>query len=174
MFLKEKLKNFVAQLSDDEIDEQIENILEWAKIYKDLLQDEKQRRQRHLSSHFPVEQTYKIDCAREYEETVEELGFDADFDLSETIDYNLAQIIQQKTARLSIEETEKRLDKLKSISDTDLSDIEKTQLLYEIETCELHLYELTGVSEDVDCPSCGANLEDGAKFCSNCGLKLIL
>ena len=36
MFLKEKLRNLVSQLSDDEVDEQLENIFEWAKIYKDM------------------------------------------------------------------------------------------------------------------------------------------
>lgn len=163
--------NFVFQLSDVEIEEQIENIFEWAKIYKDLLEEEKQRRQQCSVRNSSVEQAYNFNC--DYEENTEEVDINADFELSETIDYNLAQMINTKISLLSADETENRLIKLCAISLDDLSDAEKAQLLYEIEACELHLYELVGPdSDEFICPSCGIVLEEGARFCGKCGYRI--
>ena len=169
--MKKKLMNFVLQLSDVEIEEQLENIFEWAKIYKDLLEKEKQRRQQYSTRDSSVEQSYNFNC--DYEENAEEFDVDEDFEVSETIDYNLAQMINAKISLLSAEETESRLSKLQTVPLADLSGIEKAQLLYEIEACELHLYELVGPdSDEFICPSCGIVLEEGARFCGKCGYRI--
>ena len=82
-------------------------------------------------------------------------------------------MINAKISLLSAEETENRLSKLQTVSFSDLSDAEKAQLLYEIEACELHLYELVGRDrEEFICPSCGATIEEGARFCGKCGYKI--
>lgn len=169
--MKSKIKEFIISLSDLEIEEQLENIFEWAKIYKDLLEEEKQRRQQYSTRDSSIEQSYNFNC--DYEENAEEFDVDEDFEVSETMDYNLAQMINAKISLLSAEKTEERLSKLQIVPLDDLSDEEKAQLSYEIEVCELHLFELVGMDRDeFVSPSCGIALEEGARFCGKCGYKI--
>jgi predicted amidophosphoribosyltransferase len=51
---------------------------------------------------------------------------------------------------------------------------ELAHLQFEIETCELHLFELTGETPEgrLVCPSCGSGLKANAKFCGKCGASI--
>lgn len=140
-----KVCKMISALSDDEVVAQIDNILEWAERYKKLLADELLQRG-HTEQPVHDESAVQVD-----KYTDEDDGFCTDEDLSrsafvvdETIDYNLAQMIQQKVAAFSIAETEEALQKLRSIPEYRLSEDEQAQLHYEIDTCEIHLFELTG------------------------------
>ena len=83
-------------------------------------------------------------------------------------------MIQQKVSSFSAQKTREQLEKLKQIPIHTLTPEDLAQLQYEIETCELHLYELTGETADGNnvCPSCGTELEAHAKFCGKCGTAI--
>ncbi len=42
--IKDKLAEFVSQLTDEEIEEQLENIFQWAQIYQNMLEKEQKTR----------------------------------------------------------------------------------------------------------------------------------
>jgi len=90
------------------------------------------------------------------------------------VDYELAQMVQLKVSSFSAQKTREQLEKLKQIPMHTLSPEDLAQLQYEIETCELHLYELTGETADGNnvCPSCVTELEAHAKFCGKCGTAI--
>lgn len=87
-----------------------------------------------------------------------------------TVDYECAQMIQQKVSTFSVQKTKEQLEKLKQTPTHTLSLEDFAQLQYETGMCELHLYELTGEIVDGNniCLSCGAKLEAHAKFCGKC------
>ncbi len=175
--MKNKLKRFVASLSDAEIREQLADIFEWAKVYKELLESEQRDRLRSPAvsvSHYNNSSLSSF----EDEDYTEDEGYIEDEyiqdDVAEiTVDFHIAQSVQQKVSQMSVEETEMNLTKLRNVSEANLSADELALLHYEIDTCELHLFELTGkVDDESTCPSCGSVLEDGAKFCGKCGYRL--
>ncbi len=176
--MKKKFKAFVSQLSDDEINEQLENIFEWAKLYKDLLEEEKRKRRNSPIGSVYIGKLgfddYEPDFDEfEDEENVEEY-VEEYVELSQTIDFNLAQVIHQKVSLLSEDETKERLAKLKSVYTGNLSNEEKAQLLYEIEECELHLFDFTEDNENIVCSRCGNVIDENAKFCGVCGNKITM
>lgn len=140
-----KMREMVSALSDDEISIQIENVVAWAEQYKELLVNELLQRGHEVPD-------VQDDSAGQYDEyTDDEDKFYSDENaahteivVDETIDYNLAQMIQQKVAAFSVEETKEALQKLRGIPEYSLSAEELAQLHYEIDTCELHLFELIG------------------------------
>lgn len=83
-------------------------------------------------------------------------------------------MIQQEVSSFSAEKTRDQLKKLKQIPTHILTLEDLAQLQYEIETCELHLFELTDETADGSnvCSSCGTELEAHAKFCSKCGTAI--
>lgn len=144
-----KMREMLSELSDDEITIQIENVVKWAERYKGLLVDELLHRGQGVQDvhdegavlydeHTDEEDSFYTD------DELDEDEFPAEIVVDETIDYNLAQMIQQKVAAFSVAETEEALQKLRSIPEYSLSAEELAQLHYEIDTCELHLFELTG------------------------------
>lgn len=144
-----KIREMLSELSDDEITIQIESIVEWAERYKELLLDELLQRGHDVQdvqgeSAVPSDEYTDEDDAFYAVEELDEDASHAEIVIDETIDYNLAQMIQQKVAAFSVAETEEALQKLKSIPEYMLSAEELAQLHYEIDTCELHLFELTG------------------------------
>lgn len=172
-----KLERFVSSLTDQEIDCQLKDIFEWARIYKELLETEQAyRRNNQLHSntftsrssvgtnygHEEVEDAYKY--IEPTEEGIEKI----------TVDYELAQMIQQKVSSFSAQKTKEQLEKLRQIPMHTLTPEDLAQLQFEIETCELHLFELTGETADGNnvCPSCGTELEAHAKFCDKCGTAI--
>ena len=143
-----KMREMISALSDDEITIQIENITKWAEGYKKLLADELLQRGHKVldvqdESDSPYDE-YADDADEFY---MDENALSSESVADETIDYNLAQMIQQKVAAFSVEETKEALQKLRGVPKYILSAEELTQLHYEIDTCELHLFELIG---DVD------------------------
>ncbi len=173
----EKMKQFVASLTDEEIDSQIKDIFEWAKKYKELLESEKAYRsgQKNGNDNIITPSTYSKDvCFEDNNEAnydynnveYEEKGIE-----NPTVNFELAQIIQNKVATFSVEKTKEQLEKLKNIPTNNLNSIDLAQLKYEIEVCEIHLFELTGKTLDGEsvCMTCGAELEGNAKFCPKCG-----
>lgn len=172
-----KLERFVSSLTDQEIDCQLKDIFEWARIYKELLETEQAyRRNNQLHSntftsrssvgtnygHEEVEDAYKYIEATE--EGIEKI----------TVDYELAQMIQQKVSSFSAQKTREQLEKLRQIPMHTLTPEDLAQLQFEIETCELHFFELTCETADRNnvCPSCGTELEAHAKFCDKCGTAI--
>lgn len=165
-----KMERFVSSLTDQEIDCQLKDIFEWARVYKELLETEQAYRRKNKEYNLAAStDLYGEDDGDSYDvepiENVEkELG----------IDYELAQMIQQKVSSFSAEKTREQLEKLKQISTHSLCPADLAQLQYEIETCELHLFELTGeaLGGGLICPSCGSELEANARFCGKCGASI--
>jgi len=168
-----KLEHFVASLSDQEIDRQLGDIFEWAKTYKELLEKEKAyRREGQLRSKSALAINYG-DSADIYTDVGED--FDCEFSANgaeeASIDFEFAQMIQQKVSAFSAEKTKEQLEKLKQIPPYTVDPQDLAQLQYEIEACELHLFELTGETSEgnIICLSCGEEIEPNAKFCRKCG-----
>lgn len=172
-----KMERFVASLTDQEIDCQLKDIFEWARVYKDLLETEQSYRrsnQTFTSGNFSIS---SVNVDNDYEEPEENYEYDGavKINLDEiSVDFELAQMIQQKVSSFSVEKTREQLEKLKRIPTHTLTPEDLAQLQYEIETCELHLFELTGETADGSnvCPSCGTELEAHAKFCGKCGTAI--
>lgn len=122
--LTKKMEQFVESLLDDELDCLSNNMAGYEKAYKISIEQEKEKRQHGTESYIEEE-------AEEY--SVDEECF---------VDFIIAQKINQKIETLTADETNEILTNLISKSKTDLSDKEKAELLYTIEACELHLYEL--------------------------------
>lgn len=174
--MKKKLESYVSTLSDDEINQQLNDVLEWAKIYKELLEKERAyRRESQLRNNSGVAINYG-DPAGIYTDVEEDYDCESNANGAEeaSIDFELAQMIQQKVSAFSVEKTREQLEKLKQISPYTLDPRDLAQLQYEIETCELHLFELIGESPDGNrmCPSCGEEIEPNAKFCGKCGAEV--
>ena len=170
-----KMERFVSSLTDQEIDCQLKDIFEWARAYKELLETEQtyRRNNQRYSNISSSRSIVGTDC--EYEEDEEQyIEPTEDNDEEIIVDYELAQMIQQKVSTFSAQKTRAQLEKLKLIPTHTLSSEDLIQLQYEIETCELHLYELTGETADGNnvCLSCGTELEAHAKFCSKCGTAI--
>ena len=172
-----KMERFVSSLTDQEIDCQLKDIFEWARIYKELLETEQAyRRNNQLHSNTSPSKSI-VGTNYEYEEdedTYEDIEPTEEGIEEITVDYELAQMIQQKVSSFSAQKTREQLEKLKQIPIHTLTPEDLAQLQYEIETCELHLYELTGETADGNnvCPSCGTELEAHAKFCGKCGTAI--
>lgn len=172
-----KMERFVSSLTDQEIDCQLTDIFEWARVYKELLETEQAYRQnnRRYVDASPSRTIVETDCEYEDNEDSYELVEPTEVSSDEiTVDYEFAQMIQQKVSMFSVQKTKEQLERLKQIPTHTLSPEDFSQLQYEIETCELHLYELTGETPDGNniCPSCGTELEAHAKFCSKCGTAI--
>lgn len=173
-----KMERFVSSLTDQEIDCQLKDIFEWARVYKELLETEQtyRRNNQRYSNTSPSRSIVGTNC--EYEEgedtTYECIEPTEDSNEEITVDYELAQMIQQKVSLLSAQKTREQLEKLKQIPIHTLSPEDLAQLQYEIEICELHLYILTGETTDGNnvCPSCGTESEPHAKFCGKCGTAI--
>jgi len=167
-----KMERFVSSLTDQEIECQLKDIFDWARVYKELLETEQTYRRRNGNSQIESHSSNIFDDTDMFDDTDDacEISQDVDEDIV-TVDYELAQMIQQKVATFSAEKTREQLEKLKQIPTYSLSPEDVAQLQYEIETCELHLFELTGETDEGGCicPSCGAELETNAKFCGKCG-----
>lgn len=163
--MKRKLERFVASLTDQEIDNQLEDIFEFAKVYKTLLEKEKADRQ--MRKILPDSKDIQNDY-HEYEEHEEVYEYEDD---EPDIDYELAQAVLEKVSALSCDETRDRLERLRNISSDALSSEELAILQYDMEVCELHLLELTGKTADGTkiCPVCSSELDTDARFCGNCG-----
>ena len=172
-----KLERFVSSLTDQEIDCQLKDIFEWARIYKELLETEQAyRRNNQLHSNTSPSRSI-VGTNYEYEEDEDTYEYiePTEEGMEEiTVDYELAQMIQQKVSSFSAQKTREQLEKLKQIPTHTLTPEDLAQLQYEIETCELHLYELTGETADGNNvgPSCGTELEAHAKFCGKCGTAI--
>ncbi|MGN0462385.1 MAG: hypothetical protein ACI4HZ_08070 [Ruminococcus sp.] len=176
-----KMKGFISSLTDQEIADQLKDIFDWAKVYKELLEEEQEHRHNNRNSNFNISLTSSEESESTYEDTDDYYDFDPeefdseDFDSVQlAVDFKLAQFIQQKVAGFSAEETKEQLDKLNQISTDNFSPLEIAQLQYEIEVCELHLFELTGKTPDgvSICPYCKGELESNAKFCGKCGASI--
>lgn len=172
-----KMECFVSSLTDQEIDCQLKDIFEWARVYKELLETEQAHRQ--SGQHFnnitsPIDTTDTTDYNFEEAEDCDYVEFSTNDFEEKSVDFELAQMIQRKVSTFSEEKTREQLEKLKQIPTHTLSLEDLAQLRYEIETCELHLFELTGGPTDGNnvCPSCGAELEVNAKFCGRCGAAI--
>lgn len=175
MDLEYKFREFVSDLSDEEITNQLNDILEWAKVYKRALEDEKRKRLRNGLGSIALQET-KIDYQSNYsEDDFYETMTDQDSDSLEdsfALDYYTIQAINRKVESMNEEELETNLSRLKSISKDDLTVEQAAQLQFEIEACELHLISIKGTNEGVICPLCGKELPYGAAFCTKCGAKL--
>lgn len=163
--MTDKLRQFVASLSDDEIESQLDEIFEWAKVYKELLEEELDRRQ----------SSEDYGCFSFVPSETKDDEFEPVFDStseSTAVDYELAEKSRQAVSCYSEQETRVQLDRLKQISSQNLSPKEAALLQYQIELCELRIFELTGKAADNLCPACGQELEIGARFCGKCGAAI--
>lgn len=170
-----KMERFVSSLTDQEIDCQLKYIFDWARVYKELLETEKLHRGGNCYHNDSIihcmesEDNDKEDESYEFENEFENVE-------EETIDFALAQMIREKVSSFSEEKTRQQIGKLRQIPTFNLSGEELATLKFEIESCELHLFEITS-SESCDkiiCPYCGVDLELNAKFCGKCGKQITL
>lgn len=165
--IKDKLSEFVAHLSDEEIEEQLENIFQWAQVYQNLLEREQKTRKSkvHLESNGSDSLFDKYDS---YDEIITTQP-----DSSTGIDYYYIQALQEKLQKMSEDEIQEGLNKLKRINMGDLNDEEREMLEYEIEACELYLHDIRhDAEENKICPMCGNILPQYARFCAKCGSKI--
>lgn len=117
-----KMREMISALSDDEISIQIENVVAWAEQYKELLVNELLQRGHEVLD-------VQDESAGQYDEYIDdedefctdENAAHAEIIVDETIDYNLAQMIQQKVAAFSVEETKEALQKLRGVPEYSLS-----------------------------------------------------
>lgn len=172
-----KMERFVASLTDQEIDCQLKDIFEWARVYKDLLENEQAYRRSNRAFTSSNSSISSANVDSDYEEPEEDYEYNSSVESNieeVSVDFELAQMIQQKVSTFSAEKTREQLDKLKQIPTHTFTPEDLAQLQYEIETCELHLFELTGETADGNnvCPSCGIELEAHAKFCGKCGTAI--
>ena len=173
--MMKKMECFVSSLTDQEIDCQLKDIFEWARVYKELLENEQAHRRRNGNYHSENQSVIVFDKTEVINDSDDVLEFSQDeCDDAITVDYELAQMIQRKVSTFSVEKTKEQLDKMKQIPTHSLTPEDFAQLQYEIETCELHLFELTGKPAEGGCvcPSCGTELELNAKFCGKCGVAI--
>lgn len=87
----------------------------------------------------------------DYEEPEEDYKYDssAENNVKElSLDFDLVQMIQQKVSTFSAEKTREQLEKLEHISTHARAPKDLAQLQYEIEACEIHLFELTSETAD--------------------------
>lgn len=167
-----KTERFVASLTDREIDAQLNDIFEWAKVYKEILEKEKRRRKNNKRFSDMRLTENDAEDRKLYDEEIDEGSYRTGsfFDESPAIDYNLSQMIYRKVSSYSAEKTKEQLEKLKQLPTGHLSPEDTDELQFEIDTLELHLFELTGEAADsFVCPFCGAPLEQNAVFCGKCG-----
>lgn len=166
-----KMERFVSSLTDQEIECQLKDIFDWARVYKELLETEQAYRRKNREYN-PTSSPSAYDDEDDGDSYDAEPIESGDEEL--TIDYELAQMIQQKVSSFSVEKTKEQLERLKQIPTYSLSPKDIAQLQYEIETCELHLFELTGETPGggLVCPSCGSELEANARFCGKCGASI--
>lgn len=166
-----KMERFVSSLTDQEIDCQLKDIFDWARAYKELLETEKLHRVSNCSHNDSI-----IYYAEPEENDKEDESYEFENVEEETVDFALAQMIREKVSSFSEEKTRQQLGKLRQIPTFNLSGEELATLQFEIESCELHLFEITS-SESGDkmiCPYCGVDLELNAKFCGKCGKQITL
>lgn len=184
--MKEKLKVFISSLSDIEIDEQLSDILKWAKLYQELLEKEKLKRifKGNITSsdiffHTDISKSEMFD-ETEFElfddvQLIDEDVFDDDLDslddVQNSIDFRLAMQIQEDIAELSLEETKELVEKLKTVQKSNLDPQKVAEIHFELEACELHILELSEETQET-CSNCGAEIAPNAVFCGNCGKRL--
>ena len=148
-----ELRKTISTLSDEQVTTHFNSVIEWAKRYKALLMEELLQRGHDVQ----VVQAQDFNASSQSSLEIRENDFDSfddedpeevpsscDAAVSDTIDFNLAQMIQRKVAAFTIAETEEALEKLRNVPEYLLSAEEVAQLHYEIDTCELHLFDLTG------------------------------
>lgn len=172
-----KMEHFVASLTDQEIDCQLKDIFEWVRVYKDLLETEQSYRRSNRTFTSGNSSTSSLNVDNDYEAPEEDYEYDGAVEINFdeiSVDFELAQMIQQKVSTFSVEKTREQIEKLKQIPTHTLTPKDLAQRQYVIETCELHLFELTGETTDGSnvCPSCGTELEAHAKFCGKCGTAI--
>ncbi|MCD7784757.1 MAG: zinc ribbon domain-containing protein [Oscillospiraceae bacterium] len=178
-----KTRKYIESLTDEEIMDQLADMFEWMNTYKGLLIEEMRKRRgvtpqsQWSYQPSPVQSYYSSDDEDDEDDSYEEddgvLEIDSDDEDGIEIDFQVAQSVHQKVAGMSEYETKENLEKLRHISKSGLTPEEIALLHYEIEQCELHLYELEGRFDEKElCPNCGNEVEPGAKFCRECGYHL--
>lgn len=163
--VEDKLLNYISQLTDEEIAEQLQNIFQWAQKYQQMLEAEQKARTHKKYSDATDSETSYLADDNEETDTQSDPGF--------SIDYYYVQAIQEKLRRMSEDEIQASLDDLKKLNTTSFSDEERELLAYEIDACELYLHDIRqDVEENRICPQCGNILPQNARFCTKCGTKI--
>lgn len=183
--MKNKLKHFISNLTDDEIDEQLKDIFGWAKIYQKLLEDERYNRfntsvlfntSESMSPNYDnsYNENDKLLYNQEYIEFENQIENGTETDTDTILDYYLVEAIQEKVSCFSVEETQEKIIELKNLNTNSFSKKELAQLNFEIDCLELHYFELAGTTNEgkMKCPNCECELEENAKFCGKCGAKI--
>lgn len=161
MDIKDKFVDFISHLSDEEIDEQLNNIFQWAQMYQSLLENEKKVRDSRDS-----EDIY--DSGDVSDDIITPQPY-----MSSGIDYYYIQAFQEKLRHTAEKDIQESLDKLKRINLDELNDEERELLEYEIDACELYLHDIRKDAEENQlCTKCGCILPLNAKFCIKCGAKV--
>lgn len=166
-----KLKQFISDMTDDEIDEQLKDIFGWAKIYQKLLEDERYYRL-ILHDNDSFNEDDRLLNNQEYIEFENEAETETDTDT--ILDYYLVETIQEKVSCFSAEETKEKIKELNNLKTNGFSKKKLAQLYFEIDCLELHYFELVGTTSEgkMICPNCGCELELNEKFCGKCGTKI--
>ena len=107
-----KMERFVSSLTYQEIECQLKDIFDWARVYKELLETEQAYRRKNKE--------YSLTSSPNmYDDEDDVDSYDAEpiesVDEELIIDYELAQMIQQKVSSYSVEKTREQLEKLKQI-----------------------------------------------------------
>lgn len=180
-----KLKCFISNLTNDEIDEQLKDIFGWAKIYQKLLENERYNRfntsvsfntSESMSPNYnnSYNEDNKLLNNQEYIELENQFEIGAETDTDTILDYYLVEAIQEKVSCFSVEETKEKIKELNNLNTNGFSKKELAQLNFEIDCLELHYFELAGTTSEgkMICPNCECELELNAKFCGKCGAKI--
>lgn len=112
-----KMERFVSSLTDQEIECQLKDIFDWARVYKELLETEQAYRRKNSNYIVGNHSTNVFNDTDMFDDTEDdyEISQDGDEGVIE-VDYELAQMIQQKVATFSVEKNAGTARKIKTDS----------------------------------------------------------
>ena len=164
----EKTVCYIKTLSDEEIEEQLEDFLLWAREYEQALK--KELKERHMNAAFTT--TNSKSQTNIFDGIHDLLIVKKDTSADESIDYEIATMICKKVSSFDKEKTIERLRELKEKSRGNITSNELRILNFEIRECEQHLHNISVeeiILQENLCSACGNKLDRGSAFCGKCG-----
>ena len=185
--------NFISTLSTDELENQLADILSFAREYQQLAADELNKRNRPVSIKGLMPDALADSSKSNYvftngKDIDDEENFDEIADIctnESSLDYYTSTRIQQAVESYGEDELQDRINEINEALKKPLTDDARATILYEKELCEFHLSIIHGEEEQSDdsytesdaaissnvCRNCGADLHSATIFCPKCGTR---